>query len=64
MVPQLVVENSPIASKIEVLNVQTQLEPFTIGLVALRRKLNNPLIKAFWDLSQDHIAADANIVRS
>ena len=64
VVPQLVVENSPIRSKIEVLNVQTQLEPFTIGLVVLRRKLNNPLIKAFWDLSQDHIAADALTVRS
>ncbi len=64
VVPQLVVENSPIRSKIEVLNVQTQLEPFTIGLVVLRRKLNNPLIKAFWDLSQDHIAADTHTVRS
>ncbi len=64
VVPQLVVENSPIRSKIEVLNVQTQLEPFTIGLVALRRKLNNPLIKAFWDLSQDHIAAGTHAVRS
>ena len=64
VVPQLVVENSPIRSKIEVLDVQTQLEPFTIGLCVLRRKLSNPLIKAFWDLSQDHIAADAIGIRS
>ncbi len=64
VVPQLVVENSPIRSKIEVLHVQTQLEPFTIGLCVLRRKLSNPLIKAFWDLSQDHIAADAIGIRS
>lgn len=56
VVPQLVVENSPIRSKIEVLEVHPELEPFTIGLCVLRRKLTNPLIKAFWDLSQDHIA--------
>lgn len=59
VVPQLVVENSPMRAKIDVLNVQTQLEPFTIGLCVLRRKLNKPLIKAFWDLSRDHIAAEA-----
>ncbi len=59
VVPQLVVENSPMRSKIEVLDVQPQLEPFTIGLCVLRRKLSNPLIKAFWDLSQDHIASDS-----
>ena len=59
VVPQLVVENSPMRSKIEMLDVQPQLEPFTIGLCVLKRKLSNPLIRAFWDLSQDHIAADA-----
>ena len=64
VVPQLVVENSPMRAKIEVLNVQTQLEPFTIGLCVLRRKLNNPLIKAFWDLSQEHIASDSIAARS
>lgn len=59
VVPQLVVENSPMRSKIEMLDVQPALEPFTIGLCVLRRKLSNPLIKAFWDLSQDHIAPSA-----
>jgi len=59
VVPQLVVENSPMRSKIEVLDVQPQLEPFTIGLCVLRRKLTNPLIKAFWDLSGNHISTDA-----
>jgi LysR family transcriptional regulator, positive regulator for ilvC len=52
VVPLLVVENSPIGDKTEVLKVEPELEPFTIGLCALKRKLTNPLIKAFWDLAK------------
>ena len=55
VVPQLVVENSPMQSKIEVLSVQPQLEPFTIGLCVLRRKMHNPRIQAFWNLALEHI---------
>jgi LysR family positive regulator for ilvC len=51
-VPLLVVENSPIGNKIQILKVEPELEPFTIGLCALKRKLTNPLIKAFWDLAR------------
>lgn len=56
VVPLLVLENSPISGKVEILKVEPQLEPFSIGLCILRRKLNSPLIKAFWDLSQEHVA--------
>ncbi|MDO8273787.1 MAG: HTH-type transcriptional activator IlvY [Gammaproteobacteria bacterium] len=56
VVPLLVVENSPIRGKVEILKVEPQLEPFSIGLCIMRRKLNSPLIKAFWDLSQEHVA--------
>ena len=52
VVPLLVVQNSPIADKIQVLQVKPELEPFTIGLCALKRKLRNPLIRAFWELAQ------------
>jgi LysR family positive regulator for ilvC len=55
VVPLLVVENSPIGSKVEILQVEPQLKPFSIGLCIMRRKLNSPLIKAFWDLSQEHM---------
>lgn len=57
VVPLLVVENSPIRGKVEILKVDSQLEPFSIGLCIMRRKLNSPLIKAFWDLSQEHVAS-------
>ncbi len=52
VVPLLVVQNSPIGNKIQVLRVKPELEPFTIGLCALKRKLENPLIRAFWELAQ------------
>lgn len=58
VVPQLVVENSPMRAKIEILRVEPELEPFSIGLCTLKRKLNNPLIKAFWDMSQEHMVED------
>ena len=51
VVPRLVVENSPLRTKVEVLTVETALEPFTIGVCTLNRKLSNPLIRAFWDLA-------------
>lgn len=61
VVPQLVVENSPMRGKIEILEVQPELEPFSIGLCALRRKLGNPLIKAFWDLCHEHIVKSSEV---
>lgn len=55
VVPKLVVENSPMSAKIQILNVLPELEPFSIGLTVLKRKLSNPVIKALWDLSQEHV---------
>ncbi len=54
VVPLLVVENSQLSNKIDILQVTPTLKPFTIGICALKRKLSNPLIKAFWDISQEH----------
>lgn len=64
VVPQLVVDNSPMRGKIEILRVLPELEPFSIGLCTLKRKLGNPLIKAFWDLSHEHIAQSSDVSRS
>lgn len=54
VVPELVVENSPMRAKIEVLKVLPVLAPISIGICLLKRKLSNPLIKAFWDMSAEH----------
>jgi LysR family positive regulator for ilvC len=58
VVPSLVVENSPLRQKIEILDVKPELESISIGVCALRRKLSNPLIRAFWELSQEHMISE------
>jgi LysR family positive regulator for ilvC len=50
VVPKIVLDNSPLAERIQILNVQPALEPFNIGLFTLKRNLKNPLVKAFWEL--------------
>jgi LysR family positive regulator for ilvC len=49
LVPQLVAEHSPMAGAVRVLPVKHDMHDFEIGTCVLKRKLNNPLIRAFWD---------------
>lgn len=51
LVPKLVVDNSPLAHNIRTLDVAHDMADFSIGVCVLKRKLSNPLIKAFWDLA-------------
>lgn len=48
VVPELVLRNSPMASRVRVLNVQPELEPFAIGLCARTQRLQEPLLQALW----------------
>lgn len=48
IVPKLVLDNSPMRDKLLILPVMTELEPFIIGLCAIKRKMSDPLIAAFW----------------
>ncbi|MEX1057684.1 MAG: LysR substrate-binding domain-containing protein, partial [Natronospirillum sp.] len=48
VVPELVLANSPMRDQIQVVNVNPPLAPFVIGLCALRRRLKDPIINAFW----------------
>jgi len=49
VVPELVLINSPQREMIRVLDVQPALTPFSVGLCVLEQRLENPLVKAFWD---------------
>ena len=49
VVPRIVLDNSPLANKVQVLDVQPELEPYEVGLFALEKKLKSPLIRAFWE---------------
>lgn len=48
VVPKIVLDNSPLADKIRVLDVKPTLTPYNVGLVVLKRNLDNPLVRAFW----------------
>ncbi|MFY0664922.1 MAG: HTH-type transcriptional activator IlvY [Natronospirillum sp.] len=50
VVPELVLTNSPMRSQVRVLPVQPALAPFEIGLCAMRRRLQDPIVQAFWQL--------------
>ncbi len=48
VVPQIVLDNSPLAGKVRILRVEPRLAPYDVGLFAQKRKLKSPLIAAFW----------------
>ncbi|WP_428242517.1 HTH-type transcriptional activator IlvY [Gynuella sp.] len=52
LVPQLVLENSPMKERIRVIPVQPQVRPFDVGLCTLHRRMQDPLVKAFWQIAQ------------
>lgn len=49
VVPQIVLDNSPLAGKVAVLPVRPQLKAFEVGLVTQRKRLKSPLIAAVWE---------------
>lgn len=62
VVPEIVLDNSPLAGRVRVMNVKPHLQPFDLGLFTLSKHLRNPLVKAFWDTNRnenDSINADS-----
>jgi LysR family positive regulator for ilvC len=52
IVPRIALDNSPLADKVEVLDLRPRLAPYEVGLFAPNRKLASPLIRAFWDATE------------
>ncbi|SFN33499.1 HTH-type transcriptional activator IlvY [Xenorhabdus japonica] len=52
LIPAVVVENSPepVRNRISLLENISLVEPFELGVCALSKRLNEPLVKAFWEL--------------
>lgn len=50
IVPQIVLNNSPLKDNVEIVEPPVKLASFNIGLFTLDKKLKNPLVKAFWEL--------------
>ena len=48
VVPELVLNFSPLKDKVRVLDVQPPMTPFAVGLCTRSEQLKNPLVNAFW----------------
>lgn len=51
VVPELVLEKSPLKEQVTVLAVRPELTPYIIGLCTVKKNIYNPLVKAFWDIA-------------
>lgn len=49
IVPQVVVENSPVKDRVQYLSDVGDIEPFELGICCLNQSRETPLIKAFFD---------------
>ena len=53
MVPKIVLDNSPLQGKVQILTPSTEPpDGFDIGLAVLRKALNDPAISALWNIAQ------------
>ena len=48
IVPQIVLDASPLAGEVRQLSVRPALAPYEVGLFTLEKKLKSPLVRAFW----------------
>lgn len=53
VVPKIVLDNSPLSDKTEILAITPALAPFEVGLCALKKRMKNPLVHALWSQAQD-----------
>lgn len=50
VVPKIVLENSPLSEQVAILHHHPQLEPIDVGLCTQKKRLQNPIVHALWDL--------------
>ncbi len=48
VVPKIVLDNSPLADRVRILKNAPALKAYEVGLFALKKKLQSPIISAFW----------------
>lgn len=49
VVPQIVVDNSPLADKVKGFHPQPDLGPYDTGLCVMEKRLKSPILNAFWN---------------
>ncbi|WP_447554061.1 HTH-type transcriptional activator IlvY [Vreelandella sp. EE22] len=48
VVPKIVLDNSPLSERVQILSVKPELPHYDVGLCVLNRRLKTPMIDAFW----------------
>ena len=51
VVPEPVINHSPVRDRVRILDISYQFQPFELGVCMLSRKLEQPLLQAFWQLA-------------
>jgi len=49
IVPRIVMDKSPLRTEVRALDVEPPIGEFRVGVCTQRRKLQSPLVRAFWD---------------
>ncbi len=50
VVPGIVLDNSPLAERVQILKVSPKLKPLEVGLFVLKKSLSNRLVSALWNV--------------
>src|SRR4029079_13536514 len=57
IVPRIVMDKSPLAREVRALEVEPELGEFRVGVCTQRRKLQSPLVRAFWETMEEGTGA-------
>lgn len=52
VVPKIVVDNSPLADRVEIFNFQPNLDPIDMGICVMEKRLKSSIVNAFWSQLQ------------
>ena len=52
LVPAAVIDHSPMGDKVRIVEPKPALKPFDVGIAVLKKRLEEPLIRAFWDTAR------------
>ena len=59
IVPELVMDKSPMKDDIEIINGAPELEPYTVGLCTSKRLLASPAVRSFWNTAEGSKSGNA-----
>jgi LysR family positive regulator for ilvC len=48
VLPKIVVDNSPLADRVEPFKEQPDLGPYSMGICVMEKRLKSPILNAFW----------------